>query len=332
MVRAWLKRLGNKWFSEAPKARCARRGGVRLAVEALEERAVPALGLVTVTTDNTVFFPTVKAGSTLPISLQAQYLNGSGYTGVVNLDVTDAQGNVLSTAQYTMRNGNEVSSSGDVVTTAGTDRVVLDPSDGASAAFGGAYATHPLKVLVTPLEVASVTFTRGDGTPLPGTVTVGDATEVQITAYDRYGNFASGANRAVNLSTSAPAGLAIVDANNTPITSATVTNGIGYFYVNALHSTAYLNATSFTLSGSGINATGQIFLSNVVQFTVNPSLYNFQFTMAYFNNGIYTNPMTISGGPVSDPAQAEATGLLYYQAVMGNPGTIEPGAIITAAN
>ena len=199
MVRTWLNGLGKKWFSGKPKSQRIRSGRVRLEVESLGARVVPAQNLssVSIVPVDGQYPTTMMAGTQLPVKVTAKndsvYTYNNGYTGEVYINVLDSNGARETTIDYTMQNGKVQTASGDVLNvTIGKYSLQLAINRfGVPMPAQQAYIdSQALKVKVTPGTATSFELTHLDGTAFASTISrvVGASTPVMITAYDAGGN------------------------------------------------------------------------------------------------------------------------------------------------
>ena len=95
-----------------------------------------------------------------------------------------------------------------------------------------------------------------------------------------------------------------IQANGVSSTPITLSYGTATFYVDAIHSTVYENQSYFTLKA----AVSGVVVSNVLQFSVGPTLYNwdiavvhyYPFTMTWYEDDYVETAATI------DQAEAQA--------------------------
>ena len=230
--------------------------------------------------------PTAGVGDNLTITALDQYGNTApSYTGLQNLTfggassigsfnptVTDSSGNVDAfgtTTPITFTNG--------VATVSGSNNgvMVLYKSGAASITVtdGSINNGSGLAVTVSPATAATFTVTN------PGTETAGISFSLPITAYDTYGNIATGYTGAKTITFTGPSN----SPNNTAPTgsaSVTFTSGAGTATV-----TLY-DAQSTTITATQGSITG-----TSTSFTVNPS------TLASFAWSGYSTTSPTAGTP-----------------------------------
>lgn len=190
---------------------------------------------------------TAVAGNALSFTVTTQDAFGNlspGYTGTVHFSSTDVQAGLPADYAFTP-DDHGVHTFTAVLKTAGAQ--VIKAADATTPATSGASAS----ILVTPAAASSLGLVGGGGH-------IGSAHPAIVTAYDAFGNVATGYTGTIHLASSDPAALVSADA--------TATNGVAVFSVTPMTlgaqtltatdvASAALTATEATVGTPGDAAT-----------------------------------------------------------------------------
>jgi hypothetical protein len=196
-LRQWVRRLFRRPEFAEYRTRLRPRGA-RPALEALEDRTLPAVSLLL-----SGFPSPAVAGVAGTVTVTAQ--DGSGntdpaYSGTVHF--TSSDGQAALPADSTLTNG--VGTFSATLSTAGSQ--TLTATDTADSTLTGA-ATG----IVSPAAASTFTVTAS-----PTTLTAGTGTSITVTAFDTFGNVATGYTGTVHFTSSDPQASLPADFTFTP--------------------------------------------------------------------------------------------------------------------
>jgi hypothetical protein len=279
------------------RARRSGRPAVRLGLESLEARDVPAGALA----GFAISLPAAaKAGVSFAATYTAVDSSGQQVTSSndsISLAVNDG-GHNMPAVSFTLTNG--------YLSTTGS----LPYAGTASFTATGEGVTGAASSMTIKPPAASYFVISG----VPKSLTVGNSAPVTITALDNYGNTA-------NFNGTAKISIDVTSALHAPGT-VTLQNGVGTFTITANESCAFLTITNVSL-----RVTTNSLSSAVSKIVTNPSEYNFQIAIGVYisgPNGYYYAQEAVFNIMTDNLNDAIAQAQSYYFSANGFYGNEDP--------